>query len=177
MAGNSDQSGLEPSSSLRQINWQVGGGVVLPVCNSDLPSLDLPDSTGADFINRNGKREFHVTLIGRQALVIHGQSLVQMWDEIASEAPSMPRPEFEKVFRVASRGDLKTWYVVIRNQAAFRNRVNSLSALIDQKLKSAGYKCFYNNESHRCFHVSVANNRGGDPFQSIGDISHPIPHE
>jgi hypothetical protein len=56
------------------------------------------------------------------------------------------------------------------NQDDFRAYVQQLIGILDDAFRRLSGSGFTNPETDRYFHVSVANNQGGDPLKSIGSI-------
>ena len=70
--------------------------------------------------------------------------------------------------------DRKTWFQDVANQDELWAYVKDLSRLLDAAFRQVSGIGFTNSETNRYFHMSVANNRNGDPLKSIGSITAPI---
>jgi hypothetical protein len=59
--------------------------------------------------------------------------------------------------------------VKVINADAYSKYLRVLVDLIDHTLQTAGYRPFINPEMDRPFHLTVANDKGGDPMRSVSD--------
>ena len=55
------------------------------------------------------------------------------------------------------------------NADAYSEYLRVLVDLIDRHFQTAGYRPFINPKMDRPFHVTVANDKGGDPMYSVSD--------
>lgn len=106
----------------------------------------------------------HVTLIGGKILKPYKTQMSELFTKIQNgeitELSSIPDPQFGEQI-VAKRPDGKSSLVAeVTNQIDFQNYVNLI-------WKNLGI----DNPEQRFFHLTIANNQGGDPFKSIGDIN------
>jgi len=105
----------------------------------------------------------HITLIGGKFLKPYKTQLSQLLNTINNypELQTIPDPVFGEQI-VAKRTDGRESVVVaVQNQGEFTNYVNLLCQTLGVT----------NPEPGRFFHLTLANNAGGDPFKSIGDIN------
>lgn len=127
-------------------------------------SIQLPvDPTlnGRDAIGK-----LHVTLISGQALKPIKKELAKVWEEIKMMLPPEPTPSFGTKLETAVREDKITDFLVVENQEEYKQFVETLTQAIKTKIPT-----FVNINNNRFFHISVANNRGGNSSGSIGDIN------
>jgi hypothetical protein len=155
--------GKNPIST--QLSWMPGGGVVSEI-HGLTPDWKLPSEATLLHV-------FHVTLIGRKAFLENQNTMIGAWDSLRGTLPSPRPPELETQVRLATDGGRKTWYLHIGNQEEFRSYVDELTRLLDKAFRRLDGCNFTNPESDRYFHMSIANNRGGDPLKSIGSIERP----
>lgn len=153
----------------RRLNWRPDGGIVAFVGEDALPEYDLPPE--ATRIQLGGKPAFHVTLIARHVMEPYKDAMTTLWPAIADAAPEPPvaqlSPELKKA---CEAGKQKTsWYVKVINADAYSKYLRGLVDLIDQHFRTAGYRPFINPEMDRLFHLTVANDKGGDPMGSVSD--------
>lgn len=153
----------------RQLHWRPDGGIVAIVPENTLPEYVLPSE--ATRIQLDGKPAFHVTLIARRVMQPYKDAMTTLWPAIADAAPEPPvarlSPELKKAFEEEKQKT--SWYVNVINADAYREYLRRLVDLIDHKLQNAGYPRFINPELDRPFHLTVANDRGGDPMGSVSD--------
>ena len=149
------------------IEWETGGGVIQHLPAEEVPYVDLP--AGADQLQYDGVPDFHVTLIGRKALIASDDLLSEFWPQIKALLPASPKVELSPILYESRDEGRRTWFLHVENQRELRQFANALSRAI----RSVSAGTFENPETHRYFHVSVANNAGGDPLRSIGSIRPP----
>ena len=104
--------------------------------------------------------KLHITLIGGKSLKQH-KAVLKTFD--FSILPNPPAPLMDRIgeaSRVVGDEERITTFVSLSNQDEFREYVSSICSLIG----------IDNPEPSRFFHISVANNHGGNPFKSVGDI-------
>lgn len=149
-------------------SWIPGGGVVLevhpPVQNWQLPADATPLPS------------FHVTLIGRKVFLDQQDEMAKVWEEVRPTLPLPPHPELEADVHQATDEDRKTWFLHVVNQDNFRAYVRAVTSTLDDGFVKLAGSGFTNPETDRYFHMSVANNRGGDLLESIGSIGPPSNH-
>tara|TARA_R100001509_G_scaffold102877_1_gene60495 strand:- start:232 stop:687 length:456 start_codon:yes stop_codon:yes gene_type:complete len=146
------------------MNWQeillkeleYKGSIVSSISN--VPSVDIPK--GFDRLEK-----YHVTLLSNQQLKPmkeQGLSNKEIKEKIKNFIGDFPLPP-KVVFgenAIASRNDgRQTLFFSAKNQGELQAYLDSMT----EELKIPKVKRF--------FHVSVANNQGGNPFKSIGDIN------
>ena len=155
-----------------QLNWRPDGGIVAWVQEDRLPKYDLPPE--ATRIQQDGKPAFHVTLIGSSALPPYRDAMAAVWPAVLDAAPEPPEVELSpEAGRAHDEVKNKTsWYACVLNPDAYREYLRSLVHLIDQEMRAAG-KGAFEPDFHRRFHVTIANDKGGDPMASV---SEPPPH-
>ncbi len=105
--------------------------------------------------------KLHITLIGGKSLKQH-KAILKTFD--FSMLPNPPAPLIDLIgeaSRVVGGEERITTFVSLSNQVEFREYVSSICSEIG----------IDNPEPSRFFHISVANNHGGNPFKSVGDIN------
>jgi hypothetical protein len=141
-------------------SWVPGGGVVIDVDPTDR-GWQLPaDATQL--------QSFHVTLIGRKVFLEQQDEMAKVWEELRPTLPLPPHAELDTTVNQAVDKDRKTWFLRILNQDQFLSYVKELTSILDDAFNRFGGGSFTNPETDRYFHLSVANNQGGDPLKSIG---------
>ena len=153
------------NTSTSALSWMPGGGIILEVQYARQDWLLPPDAVVLP--------GFHVTLIGRKALLEHKDLMETSWTLLRSTLPQPCQPELDIRVHQATDGERRTWFLNIVNQEEFRSYVGELTRHFDEFSRQLNGRRFTNFETDRYFHVSVANNRGGDPLQSIGSIKPP----
>lgn len=143
-------------------------GLLLKVGNSTketLESYPIPEEPNREIITRLPKDKLHVTLTS-----IANFKNIPNKEEF--ELSNIPIPQVKlgdakfvyrgetKDNRVYLPGGKTTYVVAVENQSELRDYVNAL-------YESIG---FSNPEPNRFFHITVANNAGGDSFQSIANV-------
>ena len=148
------------------LNWVPHGGIVAHVPPEQIPRIELPPQ--ATTIRMNGKPAFHVTLIGRLVMLPYATALGNLWPGIADTAPPPPTAQLgqELLLGEDKVKHAKSWIVEVLNAAEFRDYVRELAALIDRTLRAADHGRFINEDVGRRFHVTIANDQGGDPMKS-----------
>jgi len=116
---------------------------------------------------------FHVTLIGRKVFLERQDEMAKVWEEVRPTLPLPPQAELDTAVNLAIDEDRKTWFRHIANQDEFRSYVQELTSILDGAFTRFTERGLSNPETDRYFHMSVANNRGGDPMKSIGSINGP----
>ena len=156
-----------------QLHWRPDGGIVASVREDTLPEYDLPSE--ATRIQLDGKPAFHVTLIAKRVLEPYKDAMTTLWPAIADAAPEPPvaqlSPELKKACDVEKQKT--SWWVHVINADAYGEYLRVLVDEIGRKMQTAGYGPF-NPEMNRAFHLTVANDKGGDPMGSVSDpLRHP----
>ncbi len=144
------------------LSWVRGGGVVVHVYPE---GQDWPLPADAVVLP-----SFHVTLIGRKAFLELEDAMADVWDSARTSLTELPQPELDTRVDLATDADRKTWYLHVVNQDEFRACAQKLTRTLDQLLSERTGSRFPNPETDRYFHMTVANNQGGDPLKSIGSI-------
>ena len=107
----------------------------------------------------------HVTLVGGKALKDFKAQLKEGTKEVIAAMPEPPTPELGRTGvakRTMADGEVReTYFMEVDNQEDFQDYADKLCEALG----------IANPEPDRFFHVSVANNHGGNPFKSVGDIS------
>ncbi len=134
------------------VSWMAGGGIVCEIQGLK-PDWELPSEATL-------LQAFHVTLIGRKVFLENEQTMITVWDSLRGNLPSPGAPELDEEIRAATAGQRKTWYLHISDQEEFRSYVDELARLLDKAFRRLSALSFTNPESHRYFHLSIANNRG-----------------
>ena len=108
----------------------------------------------------------HITLIGGKALKEHKEALKPHKGLI--EVDSFPNIKFANTATATRAVEIngtvegrKTYFIAVSNQDELRSYVNELCEQLGIE----------NPEPDRFFHLSLANNHGGNPFKSVGDIT------
>jgi hypothetical protein len=143
-------------------------GLLLKVDDSTkgaLESYPIPDESHGEEMTRLPNDKLHVTLTS-----IAGFKNVQDkkgFETLDIEIPQVTLGDAKFVYRGDSRDDRrylqggKTTYVVaVENQDELRKYVDAIYDAMGMD----------NPEPNRFFHVTVANNAGGNPFESIGNV-------
>ena len=123
--------------------------------NFDMGGFNIPD--GLDAIGKN-----HITIVGGKALKPVKKIVKNNKDNLLL-LPPPPEPKMgnEGVAMREVDGEMReTYFMEIANQDEFQDYANLVCA-------SLGIE---NPEPKRFFHLSLANNHGGDSFKSVGDI-------
>jgi len=146
--------------------WVPDGGVVLDV-HSASQGCQLPsDATPLP--------SFHVTLLGRRVFLDQQEAMARVWESARPTLPVPPQAEFDAAIHEAVDENRKTWFLHVVNQIAFRSYVRELTKILDGAFSRLRGTRFTNSETDRYFHMSIANNLGGDPMKSIGSICPPF---
>ena len=143
-------------------------GMLLKVDDSTKSALEnypIPEEPNGEIMTRLPKDKLHVTLTS----IANFKSVPNKEEFELSDIPipAIKLGEARFVYRGETRDDRgyfpkgKTTYVVaVENQDELRDYVNEL-------YESMG---LINPEPNRFFHATIANNAGGDSFQSIGNV-------
>ena len=143
-------------------SWVPGGGVVIDVHSAARNWLLPADATQL--------ASFHVTLIGRKVFLERQDTMAKAWEKVRPTLPLPPQAELDTALNEEIDENRKTWFLHVANQDEFRSYVRSLTTILDDAFTRLTGSGFTNPEAERYFHMSVANNRGGDPLESIGSI-------
>lgn len=149
-------------SSAQLPSWVPGGGVVLEV-HPARQDWQLPDDA-------TQLPSFHVTLIGRKVFLEQQDAMAKVSGNVRKRLSIPPYPELDTTVKLATDEDRRTWFLEIANQDDFRDYAQQLTSILDDEFRRCLGIGLSNPETDRYFHMSVANNRGGDPLESIGSI-------
>ena len=124
----------------------------------------------------------HITLLRRASLVPIIDELTKAWNEHMLVVPPIPPLRLDTDLCLATRpphpekdppdcvSDRKTWFVAVLDQTLWSLWLDLFVEQINQALGLSDSP-WPNPETERFFHVSIFNNRHGDPFRSVGDIN------
>ena len=124
------------------------------------PDIELQDFNIPEGLEVIGKN--HITIVSGKALK-PVKKIVKGNKDNLSLLPLPPKPIMGKTgvaIRDIEGEKRETYFMEIANQDEFQDYANLVCA-------SLGIE---NPEPERFFHLSVANNQGGDSFKSVGDI-------
>jgi len=124
------------------------------------PDIELQDFNIPEGLQVIGKN--HITIVSGKALkpvkkIVNGNK------ENLDELPMPPKPIFGDTgiaIREVEGENRETYFTVIENQEEFQDYANLVCSALGIK----------NPEPNRFFHLSIANNQGGDSFKSVGNI-------
>lgn len=124
------------------------------------PDIELQDFNIPEGLQVIGKN--HITIVSGKALkpvkkIVNGNK------ENLDELPMPPKPIFGDTgiaIREVEGEKRETYFTVIENQEEFQDYANLVCSALGIK----------NPEPNRFFHLSIANNQGGDSFKSVGNI-------
>lgn len=143
-------------------SWTRGGGIVVHA-NREPQDWQLPSEAVA-------LPSFHITLIGRKVFLGQEDAMADAWESVRRLLPLPPGPELDKHVTLATDEERKTWFLHIINQDNFRDYVEQMTSILNDAFRQRSGSGFVNPDTDRYFHLSVANNQGGDPMKSIGSI-------
>ena len=154
-------------------HWTPGAGGLLAVMEVAMVAEQLPQSMPSDC---HPVRPLHLTCLRGQSMA----PLVGRLPELPA-LPGLPLPTFDPTVWVAHRPphpvkdspgapSRRTGFLAVRNQSDCRAVVAEVVRRLDAASRALGGPAFPHPEPERFFHLSVWNNRGGDPMRSIGDI-------
>ena len=143
-------------------------GLLLKVDDSTKSSLEtypIPDEDHDEEMTRLPNDKLHVTLTSIAGF--KGVQDKKAFEELDKKIPQviLGKPKFvyrgdNKEDRRYLKGGKTTYVVPVENQQALRDYVD---AIYDEMGMD-------NPEPKRFFHVTIANNAGGNPFESIGNV-------
>jgi hypothetical protein len=165
------------------LEWSPGQGGLLALVPLDaLPTvveLDLAPSACA-------VRPLHMTLLRGVAMAPLVSALGPDWEAVRATLPPIPWPQLMGLMRLAVRephptkdppGEKRprrTWFLEAGNQGELRDALSSLVVALDGACVARGgpsvAPALSRAATSRFFHVSLYNDREGDPMRSIGDI-------
>jgi hypothetical protein len=156
-------TGVEP------LHWIPGGGIVAPVHPDLIPCVPLPAE--ATRIQIDSNPAYHVTVIKRRALEHCGQAMADTWPGILADPPKLPAAKPHN--RVIEAGDpasgTRVWIVELCNAEAFDVLRLDLTHRLEQAFAATGYPALKIGDNPVRWHITIANNCGGNPFNSFGD--------
>jgi hypothetical protein len=153
-----------------RLNWRPDGGIVAFVPEDTLPEYYLPPE--ATRIQLNGKPAFHVTLIAKRVMEPYKEEMKTLWPAITDAAPEPPVAQLSLELKKAfdEKKQKTSWYVDVINADSYSEYLRVLVDLIRSHFQTAGYGPFINPEMDRLFHLTVANDKGGNPMDSVSDL-------
>ena len=96
--------------------------------------------------------------------------MAKVWKEVQPTLPLPPQAKLDATVNQAVDEDRKTWFLHIANQDEFQSYVQELTSILDGAFTRLTESGLTNPETDRYFHMSVADDQGGDPLKSIGSI-------
>lgn len=163
-----------------RLTWSPGhGGLLARVDPPWVPGTRPPADPHATAIS---PADLHVTLLRGASMLALVDVLGPHWSAIAPTLPRPPRPRFAPTLHRATRGPhptkdppgetrtRSTWFLLIEDQGAWRETLSQIVTQLDSASRRRANLTFAHPEPDRLFHLSVYNDRGGDPARSIGDI-------
>jgi hypothetical protein len=143
-------------------------GLLLKVDDSTKSSLEtypIPDEDHDEEMTRLPNDKLHVTLTSIAGF--KGVQDKKAFEELDIEIPKVILGDAKFVYRGDDREDRRylrggktTFVVAVENQGELKRYVD---AIYDEMGMD-------NPEPNRFFHVTIANNAGGNPFESIGNV-------
>ena len=119
-----------------------------------LQQIQVPEQHQGQTLTRLDPNRLHVTLISfRNFKNVPNK---QDYENTGISAPSIVPDKTAFVYRPGKI----TYVLSLKNQNELKEFVDKIYAENNQK----------NPEPDRFFHITLANNMGGDPFKSIGDV-------
>jgi hypothetical protein len=164
----------ESDSNYTQSNLTAGVGMILKLGSSkksEVGKIEIPQEPNGVDMTKLPSNLLHITLTSIKALdILKNKDLsIPIFVQNIKYYISIPDIEFgeakfiyrdENGNRVYSPGGKVTYVVAIKNQDDIRNYVNDI-------YNELGLK---NPEPNRFYHITLANNMGGDSFKSIGSV-------
>jgi hypothetical protein len=163
--------------------WSPGAGLVLELGEIALPAAHPADVTVPEGFAR--VRGAHLTLLRRRSLAAivpfvaadgaaRGASLAALPSPppVALTGP-LCRAEAPEEDASLGPGPRVSLYLACTGQDALHAYLAAVVATLDARSRAAGGPAFPHPEPDRLFHVSVWNNRGGDPRHSVGGVTAP----
>jgi len=160
------------------MNWKPGrGGLVVDIATPLIvESMQTP-------ANSQRVTSLHITSLATASMAPLVVPLGPHWGSIRPILPPMPTPIFEPTLQAAVRPphptkdppdcptDRCTHFLVVKNQAQLHRWLQSIVDALNRACQRVNAAPFAHPEPNRFFHMSVFNNRGGQPHRSIGDIN------
>ena len=144
----------------REMGAEEGGIEYKYALVAKYPDIELQDFNIPEGLEVIGKN--HITIVSGKALKPVKKIVKENKDNL-SLLPLPPKPIMGKTgvaIRDIEGEERETYFMEIGNQDEFQDYANLVCA-------SLGIE---NPEPERFFHLSIANNQGGDSFKSVGDI-------
>ncbi len=160
------------------LHWTPGAGGLLATLPAPRPILHgrrPPDSAPVT--------PLHLTLLCSASMAPLADTLAPQWQTLRQtlpplpalvldpphpHAPPPPHPTNEPPDDTRPR---VTWFLAAAHQAALHRSLAAIVARLDAADRRSGGPGLSHPEPDRFFHLSMRNNRGGDPRRSIGDIA------
>ena len=164
---------------IHPLHWNPGAGGL--VADLEPSALVWPEELGMPE-GAHRVTPFHLTLVSGRSMAPLVDVLGAEWARIRVDLPRLPDAQFSQHLQRAERPPppLKdgpherrprvTWFLVLTNAAAVREVVDHIVSILDDHYARRTGERFFRPEADRFFHLSVFNNRDGDPRRSIGDI-------
>jgi hypothetical protein len=154
---------------IEPLNWTPGAGIVAPVDPDLIPRFELP--THATTLQHGGRPAYHVTLIKRRALESCGAALAEVWPAVLADPLLVPiaKPHAKLIEATDPSTGTVSWIVELDNAYSFESLRLELTNRLNHAFEAAGYRRLRVGHNPVRWHITIANNRGGDPFQSFSD--------
>lgn len=168
----------ETESDVTQDRLYAGTGMILKLDSSkktEVSNIEIPEEPHGVELTKLPEDKLHITLTGMKNMSnvqseanLEGINIPIFIQNIRYyiDSPGVELGESRFVYR-DENGERKyspdgkvTYVVVIKNQDDIRNYVNAIYNELEIE----------NPEPNRFYHITLANNRGGDSFESIGDV-------
>lgn len=152
---------LEAKGLLKEeAGLKVGVGALLGLedsLKSSLESMEIPSEPKGEEMTKLPRDKFHVTLVSIKAFKPFKNKFVDK-DLSGIKVPNVELGHGKFVYR-EDAGKV-TYVLAVKNQDELKRFVDEIFGEIGES----------NPEPDRFFHVTVANNAGGDSFKSIGNV-------
>jgi len=126
---------------------------------SELLSLEIPEEPNGNSMTKLPEGKMHTTLTSIKSFKPFKQEFKEF---VLPEELKIPNAVLGKGKFVYRDEQGKVTYVIpLLNQGEFKN-------FVDKAYKSLNLE---NPEPDRFFHITLANNEGGNPFKSIGNVT------
>lgn len=162
-----------------ELEWTPGAGGLLAL----VPLAALPTIRHAELAPTAAPvQPLHVTLLASASMAPLVDVLGVDWATVRESLPPVPLPPLDGHLRCARRpphptkdppGETRprhTWFLTVSEPGPLRTAVAAVVRALDAASRARGGPPFPHPEPERFFHVSVFNDREGDPRRSIGDI-------
>ncbi len=164
------------------LRWVPGRGGLLASVRPEWVGAPDPGRLSPDAIPIP-RDALHVTLLSTDAMSPLVDTLGPAWPSLRAGLSCPPRPRFDGHLHRAERPPhprkdppeearpRRTWFLAVADQGAWRRALAQIVTELSRASIERGGQAFAHPESDRFFHLSLFNNREGDPARSIGDIS------